>query len=365
MVLLIVIVAKEKKEIEYQYLKLVEFYKFHKVHYAKNLDFKKISDEKYFLNGKELRVTKYFSALLTDVNPGISYNTRQYIQFYKDKFFIIIGNGDIFFKLNQDSKDQQKISFKKISSNLQSIIGKEYLKIYPNNIMHFLIDDRKVYVSYMKKKNDSCYYGELVVANFDLNLLDFKPFYSINECNKKPGTFGGRLSSLNENSILYSVADAGNKSKPQSKKSLYGKILKINKLNSAVSILSSGLRDPQGLFYSKEDNIIFSTDHGPIGGDEVNFQNLNQEKFVNFGWPISSYGYHKPSETESIMKKYPYRKFHKKYNFKEPLFHANKISIPPTQIILANSFIKFKDKKVLYFGSLGWLVKIDSDPFIS
>ena len=32
-----------------------------------------------------------------------------------------------------------------------------------------------------------------------------------------------------------------------------------------------GFRNPQGIFYDKKNDIIISTDHGPQGGDEINF----------------------------------------------------------------------------------------------
>ena len=31
-----------------------------------------------------------------------------------------------------------------------------------------------------------------------------------------------------------------------------------------------GHRNPQGLFYDSENDILFSTEHGPQGGDEIN-----------------------------------------------------------------------------------------------
>ena len=31
-----------------------------------------------------------------------------------------------------------------------------------------------------------------------------------------------------------------------------------------------GHRNPQGLYYSKDDDIIILTEHGPKGGDEIN-----------------------------------------------------------------------------------------------
>ena len=353
------IVVKKRHKIERQYAKLVKIYKYYRTTYATKIYFDKVDIGNFNLNGKKIKVTKYFSPLLSYVEAAPSTNTRGFIQFYRDNFFKVIGSGGIYFtpRTNLNEINLDEITLNKIHSNLESIIGKEFLKNYPNNVQHFLIEDKKFYISYLKKLNENCYYGEVLVANYDLNFLDFKIFYSLKECNDRPGITAGRLSSFNENEILYSTGDIGKKNKPQSKQSLYGKILKINKLNNTATILSSGLRDPQGLFYSKDDDVIFSTDHGPIGGDEVNFQSPNKEKIVNFGWPISSYGYHNGSKDKDYKKKYPHHKSHEQYNFKEPLFHANKISIPPTQVIVANNFIKSKDRKVLYFGSLGWNIK--------
>lgn len=76
----------------------------------------------------------------------------------------------------------------------------------------------------------------------------------------------------------------------QDKKSIYGKILKINKndllrnKNIEYEIFSVGHRNPQGLV--KISDKIFSTEHGPQGGDEINLITKNN----NYGWPLISYG---------------------------------------------------------------------------
>ncbi len=51
-------------------------------------------------------------------------------------------------------------------------------------------------------------------------------------------------------------------------------------------IWSYGHRDPQGLFYDLVDSILYSNEHGPLGGDEFNVIT----KGGNFGWPLFSYG---------------------------------------------------------------------------
>ncbi|MEJ2004087.1 MAG: PQQ-dependent sugar dehydrogenase, partial [Cyclobacteriaceae bacterium] len=51
-------------------------------------------------------------------------------------------------------------------------------------------------------------------------------------------------------------------------------------------IWSYGHPDPQGLYYDKTAGILYSNEHGPMGGDELNII----EKGGNYGWPLFSYG---------------------------------------------------------------------------
>ena len=37
-------------------------------------------------------------------------------------------------------------------------------------------------------------------------------------------------------------------------------------------------------------DIVINTEHGPKGGDEINFNFLNLKEEKNFGWPRVSYG---------------------------------------------------------------------------
>ena len=66
-----------------------------------------------------------------------------------------------------------------------------------------------------------------------------------------------------------------------------------------------GHRNPQGLYFDKEKNILLETEHGPMGGDEINLINLNgikKGKIPNFGWPISSAGEHYGGISEKEIK---------------------------------------------------------------
>lgn len=53
-----------------------------------------------------------------------------------------------------------------------------------------------------------------------------------------------------------------------------------------TSTWSYGHRDPQGLYYDAAAEILYSNEHGPLGGDELNVIH----KGANYGWPIFSNG---------------------------------------------------------------------------
>ena len=53
-----------------------------------------------------------------------------------------------------------------------------------------------------------------------------------------------------------------------------------------------GSQKSEGLFFDNKKNIVFSTEHGPAGGDEININFSPGKKIENFGWPKSSYGEH-------------------------------------------------------------------------
>ena len=52
------------------------------------------------------------------------------------------------------------------------------------------------------------------------------------------------------------------------------------------SIWSYGHRNPQGLYYDASTRTLYATEHGPLGGDELNIVIAGG----NYGWPLFSYG---------------------------------------------------------------------------
>ena len=93
---------------------------------------------------------------------------------------------------------------------------------------------------------------------------------------------GGRLV-LGPDGMLYaSTGDAGNESTVEAA-GLNGRVLRIDPDSGRHEVFTSGHRNPQGLCFSKS-GTLFSTEHGPDRGDEVNVL----EKGRDYGWPDST-----------------------------------------------------------------------------
>jgi glucose/arabinose dehydrogenase len=115
-----------------------------------------------------------------------------------------------------------------------------------------------------------------------------------------------------------------------------------------------GHRNAQGLYFDKENNFILETEHGPMGGDEINLNrtpDINNIK--NFGWAVSSYGDHYTNlDQKALYNVAPLNKSHIDYGFIEPLkWFTPALGI--SQIIKTENLLKVNNKHVIYVGALG------------
>tara|TARA_B100000780_G_scaffold274901_1_gene240637 strand:+ start:23210 stop:24514 length:1305 start_codon:yes stop_codon:yes gene_type:complete len=148
--------------------------------------------------------------------------------------------------------------------------------------------------------------------------------------NFAPTSASGRIEKIDNNHILLTVGDflydgVNSEDLVQDLNSDYGKILKINILDFSHEIFSIGHRNPQGLVVIDKDN-IFSSEHGPYGGDEIN----KIEKNKNYGWPYYTYG------TDYGKKSWPLNNKLKLDNYKEPIVSWTP-SIAVSNLIFYNS----------------------------
>lgn len=104
---------------------------------------------------------------------------------------------------------------------------------------------------------------------------------------------GGILEFAPDGRLLMTVSDFGIDNHRESRETIYpsdpnvsyGKILAIDPDSGEAHIITSGHRNPQGLTVAR-DGTIWSTEHGPAGGDEVNRIIPGRD----YGWPHVSYG---------------------------------------------------------------------------
>jgi aldose sugar dehydrogenase len=112
--------------------------------------------------------------------------------------------------------------------------------------------------------------------------------------------YGGRLAFLSDGTLLVTTGEGADyREHAQRLDSLLGKVVRLN-ANGTIppdnpfvnspgahpAIWSYGHRNPQGLFVDTQTQTVYSTEHGPKGGDELNVIRPG----TNYGWPIATHG---------------------------------------------------------------------------
>jgi len=111
--------------------------------------------------------------------------------------------------------------------------------------------------------------------------------------------FGGRIVFLADGTVTLTTGDRGRKDPAQDLMGHSGKTIRVNpdgsipadnplhsRADARPEILSSGHRNPQGAALNPRSGILWTQEHGPRGGDEVNIIKPG----TNYGWPLVSYG---------------------------------------------------------------------------
>ena len=110
--------------------------------------------------------------------------------------------------------------------------------------------------------------------------------------------YGGRMDFLPDGTLILSLGDGfAYREQAQNLDNSLGKIVRLNRDgspaagnpffdNAAPEIYSWGHRNVQGLDYDETSGQLWAHEHGPRGGDELNFI----KKGANYGWPIATTG---------------------------------------------------------------------------
>ena len=100
-----------------------------------------------------------------------------------------------------------------------------------------------------------------------------------------PVHFGGRLRFSPDGALYATFGDRGARERAQNKADPAGSVYRMAP-GGQFELFSSGHRNPQGLDVHPETGALWSHEHGPKGGDEVNL--LKQGR--NYGWPRVTFG---------------------------------------------------------------------------
>ena len=272
--------------------------------------------------------------------PPVRQKSVGYISIFENIIFYLTGTGEIFYFDGNDI-ESKTINFNFIDSNFNKINKNKNIPISGQDFdgswestKDLMIIDNNIYLSYVNEPSNNCINTEILVAEINFEYLDFEPFFEDSECvirtpkgetKEKPFNAhlaGGKMLYIPEkNSVLLSRGGFRNYERAQNKDSLLGKIILIDIETSKISVPAMGTRNPQGLTLTKDGKYVLETEHGPNGGDEINFIDLNKE-YVNYGWPLSSYGDHWDPDYYDLHGEFaPLNKSHSDYGFEEPLVY--------------------------------------------
>ncbi len=133
-----------------------------------------------------------------------------------------------------------------------------------------------------------------------MTLVDVEVLFEARPKRSTPVHFGGRMAFLGDGTLVLGLGDGfDDREDAQRLDSHTGTIVRLHPDGRVPvdnpfvgqdgvlpEIYSYGHRNVQGLFLDAENQVLWSHEHGPRGGDELNII----EPGVNYGWPVVSHG---------------------------------------------------------------------------
>ena len=222
-----------------------------------------------------------------------------------------------------------------------------------------------IYLSYSKQDANDNMSTAIMRAKLDgMRLVEQQDIYVAEAYGDRGVHFGSRLAFDNEGFLYFSIGDRGKRDiNPQDITRDAGKIYRIHddgripsdnpfvgQEKAKAAIYSYGHRNPQGMVKHPKTGAIWTHEHGPRGGDEVNIIG----KGKNYGWPVISYGvnYSGTSFTDLTEKE----------GMEQPLWYWDP-SIAPSGMIFVEGDKYPQWKGQLLVGSMkfGYLVMLTLD----
>lgn len=132
------------------------------------------------------------------------------------------------------------------------------------------------------------------------SLIDFAEIFRTQPAKRGSAHYGGRIVFLPDDSLLLTMGDGFDyREQAQDPGNHFGTTLRldrdgqaprdnpfVNDPNAADEVYSYGHRNAQGIIHDPSTGWVFSNEHGPKGGDEINIIEPGQ----NYGWPVVTHG---------------------------------------------------------------------------
>lgn len=187
----------------------------------------------------------------------------------------------------------------------------------------------------------------------DNSLVEKKVLYKASPNSKRGQHFGSRIEFDNDGYLYFSIGERGNRDiNPQNIERDCGKIYRLHDdgripkdnpfvkdRNAKKAIYSYGHRNPQGMILHPETGELWTHEHGPRGGDEINIIKAGK----NYGWPKITYGINYIGTKITDDKALP--------GMEQPLYYWDP-SIAPSGMAFVTSDIYPEWKGNLLIGSL-------------
>jgi glucose/arabinose dehydrogenase len=160
---------------------------------------------------------------------------------------------------------------------------------------------RRIYFSYAEAGPNGSAGTAAAMATLDGDLLrDVRVIYRQQPKLVGPNHFGSRIAFDRSGHVFISQGERFSyRLYAQQLDKLQGKLVRLNRdgsvpadnpfvgrSNARPQIWSYGHRNMQGLAVDPRTGTLWESEHGPLGGDEINLPRRGR----NYGWPIASYG---------------------------------------------------------------------------
>jgi len=218
---------------------------------------------------------------------------------------VFLTNGDLLVtdksgELWRVKKDKSKIEIEGVPNVLYKGQGGLLdIELHPN-----FSENSWLYLSYsISKREAGQRLSSTAVSRYKLqgnSLVDGKLIFEALPYSNRRHHYGSRLEFDDEGYLYITVGDRGEREVNPQNLSLYpGKVHRVfengripednpfvNKPGVVKSVFSYGHRNAQGMIKNPITGEIWTHEHGPKGGDEINII----KKGANYGWPVVSFG---------------------------------------------------------------------------